>query len=432
MESGRIIAISEGSTVTFGQFWRHVHRVRWLLPDKAYLINVCEDRYLFCVALFSAALNQSKILLPPSQSTGIIQELTEQFSPLSIVCDRELEQITVGQCVLNHGLLEDSDHLEAIPETMQSVFDPKQIVAIAFTSGSTGKPRQHAVSWGVLTQCAQKAIQALKLDHQSLIMLSTTPPQHMFGLETSVIWPMMSGLIMINQRPFYPEDIRQLAQSLPYPVVLCSTPTHLRACMTSSGDWSNITAVISSTAPLAKELAVHIETRMNTRLYEIYGSTETLSFASRQPAHESAWTLYPDAGLKTNDNHTFLQTSYFQQPVELDDVYQILPEHRFNVLGRATDLIKIAGKRASLADLNQRLLKIQGIEDGCFIQMKSPGPDQRLGLIVVSNLTEQTIRDELKQYLDSVFLPRVIVYTNELPRNSVGKLLESELKLLLN
>jgi acyl-coenzyme A synthetase/AMP-(fatty) acid ligase len=121
-----------------------------------------------------------------------------------------------------------------------------------------------------------------------------------------------------------------------------------------------------------------------------------------------------------------------QQPVLLDDVFDIQSDGQFKVIGRATDLIKIGGKRASISELNQRLQAISGITDGCFYRMEHSDVDHRLGIIVVSEHQSETIISELRQHLDEVFLPRVVYYTKIIPRNSVGKLLNSELIKLIS
>jgi acyl-coenzyme A synthetase/AMP-(fatty) acid ligase len=263
-------------------------------------------------------------------------------------------------------------------------------------------------------------------------MLSTTPPQHMFGLETSVIWPYISNLVMVNQRPFYPEDIRLAVESMPYPVVLCSTPTHLRACVHSAGAWTNLAKIICSTAPLSAVLAKEVEDVMGADLHELYGSTETLSYASRRTSQQSVWTPYPGVKLEIQAKVTRLKATYLQQTVILDDVLELQPDDKFKVIGRATDLVKIGGKRASMTELNQRLQAIPGVVDGCFFRIEHLDTEQRLGAIVVSKLKAEIITTTLKQHLDEVFLPRHVYYTDKIPRNSMGKLSDLELKGLIS
>ncbi len=426
-----VFALCDGEVISYARFWQHVSAMSDLLPKQNYLINYCEDRYLFSVALFSAALNGITTLLPPSKSSGIVIELEDEYGPLCAISDQILSGFSIKQVIINLKLLEQQTSTPIPLKSSKIFLNPQQVMVIAFTSGSTGRPKAQLKHWGGFINCAQLAIQQLGLDNQQLAMLSTTPPQHMFGLETSVMWPYISKLVLVNQRPFYPEDIRQTVQSMPYPVVLCSTPTHLRACVRSAGEWKNLTVIISSTAPLSSALANEIEIVMGADVHELYGSTETLSYASRKTANQTVWTPYPGVKLKTQANATRLNTTYLQQPVLLDDVFDIQPNGQFKVIGRATDLVKIGGKRASLVELNQRLQAIPGITDGCFFRIEHAGADQRLGVVVVSNNKPEMIIAELKQHLDEVFLPRSVYYADSIPRNNLGKLQDAEIKSLI-
>jgi acyl-coenzyme A synthetase/AMP-(fatty) acid ligase len=427
-----VFAIYNGKSISYVRFWQHVSTMIALLPDQQYLVNYCEDRYLFSVTLFSAILKGSTTLLPPSKSSGIIVELEHEYGSLSAISDHKLSGFSIDQVVIHLELLEQQTDTTVLPENSNIRIDPQQVVVIAFTSGSTGRPKAQLKYWGDFIDCAQLAIQQLGLANQQLAMLSTTPPQHMFGLETSVIWPYISNLFMVNQRPFYPEDIRLAVQSMPYPVVLCSTPTHLRACVGSAGVWSNLATIICSTAPLSAALAKQVEDVMGADLHELYGSTETLSYASRKTSQQSVWTTYPGVKLESRTKGTWINTTYLPQTVLLDDVLELHPDGKFKVIGRATDLVKIGGKRASILELNQRLQTIPGVTDGCFFRIERLDAEQRLGAIVVSGLKAEIIITTLKQYLDEVFLPRHVYYTDKIPRNSMGKLLDSELKSLIS
>lgn len=427
-----IFALYDHEMVSYRHFWQHVFHYRSQLPNQRYILNYCEDRYLFCVALFSAFLNGSITLLPPSKSPGIIEELVREYGTLSAITDQPLSNIPIDQQFIHLNTLERASQTILNQTLIANALNAQKTMLIAFTSGSTGVPKPQQKTWGSFVDCAQRATHCLKLTNQPYAMLSTTPPQHMFGLETSVFWPYVSNLILINNRPFYPEDIRQAIQSLPYPVILCSTPSHLRACVSTPGVWSNLAGVISSTAPMPNQLAADIETIMGVELYELYGSTETLSYASRRPRHQEEWTPYADVVLTQHSNKTKISATFLQKPVALDDVFDIQKNGDFKLIGRAADLVKVAGKRSSIADLNIRLQAIPGIIDGCFFRIQRTETNQRLGIVVVSNHKPETIIQHLKRHLDEVFLPRVIYYSEKIPRNGVGKIVDIELKKLID
>jgi len=86
--------------------------------------------------------------------------------------------------------------------------------------------------------------------------------------------------------------------------------------------------------------------------------------------------------------------------------------------------IKIAGKRASLADLNRRLLEIEGVADGVFFLPEGgrAGTTRLACLVVAPTLEEPEVLAELRRKLVAAFLPRPLLRVDSLPRTATGKL----------
>jgi acyl-coenzyme A synthetase/AMP-(fatty) acid ligase len=127
------------------------------------------------------------------------------------------------------------------------------------------------------------------------------------------------------------------------------------------------------------------------------------------------------------NGQTALHAAHLTEAYTLQDSIEVLDQHQFKLLGRNADMIKIAGKRTTLAELNQRLQNIAGVEDGVFFLQT-----ERLNAIVVSSLSKTEIRDALRPYLDPVFLPRHIYFVQKLPRNETGKITKAALAHLIN
>src|SRR5690606_33217524 len=101
-------------------------------------------------------------------------------------------------------------------------------VALVFTSGSTGAPVPHVKRWGSLVQNVRAEAERLGIGAAHAV-LGTVPPQHMYGLESTVLMPLQSGAALHASHPFYPADICAALANLPCPRVLVTTPYHLRA-----------------------------------------------------------------------------------------------------------------------------------------------------------------------------------------------------------
>jgi len=387
------------------------------LEQVQYLINLCENRHLFTLGLFAGAMRGQVNLLPPARSSRVLEDLRARYPSSQVITDawisERMDEFPISSAPSLHA---------KIPAP-----DPEALQLIAFTSGSTGQPTAWKRSWAVMKLCASLALEALQLQGRPWAVVATTPPQHMYGLETSIVWPLCSDLSLTDRRPFYPEDIRRQVQASSLPVVLVSTPLHLKACLDSAGQWRNLAVIISSTAPLDPALAMALEEASGVPVLELYGSTETLSFAWRRPARQELWYSYRGVELACRENETLVTAPWLSQPVVLADRFEPAGENKYKALGRHSDLIKIAGKRHSLAELNRLLTSIDGIDDGCcFITRHG-----RVAALVVSRLDKSDIRRHLKPHLDEVFLPRPIHHVSHIPRNDSGKIIQAELQRLL-
>jgi acyl-coenzyme A synthetase/AMP-(fatty) acid ligase len=101
----------------------------------------------------------------------------------------------------------------------------------------------------------------------------------------------------------------------------------------------------------------------------------------------------------------------------------------FILHGTSYDLIKLAGKRTSLAALNATLARIHGVVDGTFYW---PHRHRKAGarltaFVVAPGLKASTIQAELRKRIDPLFLPRPLHLVEALPRNLTGKLPQERL-----
>jgi acyl-coenzyme A synthetase/AMP-(fatty) acid ligase len=241
----------------------------------------------------------------------------------------------------------------------------------------------------------------------------------MFGLQTTVLLPWAGNCSIVDARPFFPADIRLALESVPEPRALVSTPMHLRTCLSGERSLPALEFVLSATAPMPLDLAQAIEAQWSTEVLEIYGSTEAGTIGTRRTTQGDTWQLPPGATLEIAER-THYYATHLPQPLLLSDRLEHVEPHGFRLLGRATDQIKIAGKRATFAELTQALLAVPGVLDGVLFQ---PSDDTRTAALVVApDLPRAYILDELAKRIDAAFLPRPLVFVTALPRNEVGKL----------
>lgn len=407
--------------MTAGQFLAEVQALAAALPAGAHLLNACADRYHFAVALAASLLAGKVSLLPSTHTPEMIAQLRELTPDVFCLTDDRQCTVELPQIPYPDTAAAPRSDLWPAPQP-----EPQQIAARVFTSGSTGRPVPHPKSWGRLVASVRAAAQQLGLtDGRHHTLVATVPPQHMYGLESTVLLPLLSGNALWAGRPFYPADIVAALASVPAPRVLVSTPVHLRALLTAQSQLPEVELILSATAPLPRDIAGEVEQRFATRLLEIYGSTETGQLALRRTAETRAWQLWPGVSLEQREGQTWAQGGHLEQPTPLNDVIELLPDGSFLLHGRLTDLVNIAGKRSSLAYLDHQLHAVPGVLDGAFFQLQEEsqmGVTRVAAIAVAPGLSVQAVVEELRRRIDPVFLPRPLLLVEHLPRNSTGKL----------
>jgi acyl-coenzyme A synthetase/AMP-(fatty) acid ligase len=409
-----------------------VLKLAHLLPDYRYVINLCEDRYHFTVSFLAALITNQVTLLPPNRQPQVIADVAADYLDHYYLADREQTPLKPVHVVRLETETEPKHKVYPIP-----TLDHQQLACIAFTSGSTGKAKANEKSWGQLCSGTDIALQRFGLNRNPVHHIVTTvPPQHMYGLECSVLYPLLGQVAIFSGRPFFPEDIRTALASLPSPRALITTPIHLRACIKTGLEWPDIAFVISATAPLRTDLARQAEKQLSTSIVEIYGFTETGAVASRHTLDGSRWQLYDGMQFDfSNNTQIHIIGPQLPTPMPVQDLIKPISVTEFELLGRQTDQINIAGKRTSLSDLNHKLTAIPGVEDGVVFMPEESKADTvtRLSAFVVApELEIQQIQNALAAQIDVVFLPRPLLKVERLPRNETGKLPRTELIALFD
>ncbi len=432
-DPARPILWAQGRARSVAELMTDVERVAATLPSGTHLINLCERRDHFLIAYCAALLRGHTNLMPPSRAPEAVGDVQSGF-PGSYRCDdgsvvRALEsaagmQAPPAKAAGARAAGERAPRCDArVPTT--------HAAEIAFTSGSTGIPRGHLKRWGTLLGStrfnAARIRECLAPRHGRAApwIVATVPPQHMYGTETSILLPLAGGMAVHSARPLFPADVAAALADVPAPRVLVTTPVHLRALVASGLRFPEVGVVVSATAPLDGSLARAVEEALGATLLEMFGSTETCVIATRLTAREESWRLYPGVTLAPGPESAEVDAPWFDAPTTLQDVIELVPPDRFGVRGRNTDMIEVAGKRASLADLTRRLLAIAGVTDAVVFQPdEAPaGPVRRIAALVVApSLSAEAISAHLSRAVDPAFMPRPLVLVPALPRNELGKL----------
>lgn len=420
-DPGEAICHRDCQVVTVGQFLAQVAGLAARLPAAGHAVNLCADRYAALVAFAAALLRGHPTLLGarPGAAAPFLRMAAEHYAGAYVLADAPVPELDAVPL----PLLRVADAPGDGPAPPLLPIPAGRIAAIAFTSGSTGAPTAHAKPWGALVIGAAAAAERFGLragDGPPTGIVATVPAQHMYGFETTLMLPLRAAVAIHAGASFFPSDVHQALAAIPPRRLLVTTPLHLRVLLAEGRPPPQLAGVISATAPLSREMAEAVERDWAAPMLEIYGATEAGSVASRRSATEESWLPYPGTSVLPG---AAVVPGLGEVP--LGDALEPLADGRFRLLGRLADLVKLGGKRASLAALNHALLAIPGVEDGAFVAPADveSNPAARLTAYVVApGRTAAEILAQLRGRLDPAFLPRRLALVPALPRDALGKL----------
>ncbi len=445
-----IVIYQYDRVITLQQLMSDLYYLDQCIPQHHYLLNLYENRYYFLLGLLLGIKRQSVHLFPANVTQYTLTFLEKKYPDMLMINQENLacghiQFLDIEQLLQEkpNTFIDKNYHSFNSDFFAKNTFTKESI--IIFTSGSTGEPKPFVKKWQdfiVVAQQLAKRLKPLRTKKQAMV-LATVPAQHTYGLETSIIMPLVNAYSIYDTRPFFPVDIKKILLKQAQATILISTPIHIRACLKTQVALPFLHYALSATAPLEHDHAIQFEQNYDTPLHEIYGCTEVGVIALRQPSQTLRWQCLDDIcikerkTIKTEEQDCIVHTSRSIQNFILNDYITELKNNRFLLKGRKSDMINLAGKRTSLAYLNHHLLSIDSINDACFYQPeRADDRHQRLVVFIVleKNIQWQdiknTVHNTLKKKIDLIFLPRHYYLIEALPRNKTGKILNKNIKSL--
>ncbi len=421
-----------GQAISAGMFLAQAQALAEQLPPGR-PINLCQDRYHFALGLAAALLRGQTSLMPPNALAETLRQVPADGGPPYLLVDTDT-RTDAGLPTVRLSQLPEVPPASEVPQVSSDL----EAVCL-LTSGSTGAPQPHAKRWHTLVANigaeAERLAQMLNLPSlQGITLVATVPAQHSYGLESTVLLALLGGACFEAGRPFYPADIVDALHRVPEPRALVTTPFHLKTLLLAGLQPPQVALTLSATAPLSPQLAGQAEQALGGQLIEIYGCTEAGQVASRRTTAGETWQtlgalrISPSVG---PDGETYLVAGgHVLEPTALADVLDLQDSRHFKLLGRANDLIHVAGKRSSLAHLNFHLNRIEGVDDGAFWlpDEVAEGVVRPVAFVVAPTLNAAQIITALRAQLESVFVPRRVVLVEKLPREATGKLTVAALR----
>lgn len=427
-----IVADYRGRAISRALFLSHIFTVASAMPERGHILNLCSDRYTFSVGLFAAIVRNIATILPNSAAPEHVASVALQYEGLRVLGDRmstlllDLPFIDIEHLLLDAPL---SAH-SSVPMIAHD-----QVIAQVYTSGSTGTPKPHQKTFGrVRLNILAGAERFWRVTGGACSVVGTTPIRHMYGLESSVLLPILGGGRICGATPFFPADVAHCLEQMPAPRMLVSTPYHLRKLIESDTPLPPVAAVLSATAPLAEDLARLITRKLLCPVLEIYGSTETGQLATRMPVNDPTWETLAGVELKIESDDTWAHGDVYESPQLLNDFVELLTPTHFKLIDRRANIINVAGKRNTLSCLNAAIAQLPGVIDAEFFIPKQPADtdiQRPAAFVVAPGVAAADLLATLRAQIDPVFLPRPLIFVDALPRDGNGKLQAAAMQAMI-
>lgn len=378
------------------------------------VVVACTDRYRLAVAIHAAWAAGHSVVFPPNLQPQTMETVIAGARAVLHDRDRAPSGLDV------RALLGTAAPGGALP------LPPPERLSLTFmTSGSTGAHQRWPRTVDRALSEMDLCVGLLEVRRGDRVM-ATVPAQHIYGMMYGVFLPLRAGAVMVRTDALHGSAVA--AELERHRVsMLVSVPAHLATLACEERAPAGV-RVLSAGAPLPAAVEDALRARHGWRVREVYGSTETGGVAVRDVGEE-AWRPYPEVTVTVDEEGGLLVDSPWidpagPRPFPIPDRIELRPGGRFVLLGRRDGVVKVAGKRVALRELEERLLAVPGIRDAAAVAQPSPGlRGTEIWLAVAADgLGPARVREILAAWLDPVAIPRRIRVVPALPREATGKL----------
>jgi acyl-CoA synthetase (AMP-forming)/AMP-acid ligase II len=477
---GAAAVIDELGTVTFGEMDRRTNSLARGLAGYGVregdgVAIMCRNHRWFVEASIACSkLGAHAIYLNTAFAAPQVTQVVEREAPAGVIYDEEFAAV-VGEAVRGRaGFVAWRDgpgggshpSLEELAATRAAGPLPPPSApgrTVILTSGTTGAPKGANRASPSSLGPAAALLSAIPLHARENTMIAA-PLFHSWGFAHMVLSTALSSTLVLRRR-FDPQDtLRAVTEHratalIVVPVMLqrileCS-PETLRA-----HDTSSLRVIAASGSALPGPLAQRVMDTFGDKLYNLYGSTEVAwaSIASPQdlraapgtagrPPRGTVVKILDQDSRETPPGHSgriFVGSEMLFEGytggedkarvgalMSTGDVGHFDAQGRLFVDGRDDDMIVSGGENVFPSEVEDLLAGVSGVTEVAVIGVADEEFGQRLRAYVVlepgAQLGESDLQQHVRGNLARFKVPREIVFVDELPRNSTGKILKRDL-----
>ena len=388
----------------------------------------------------------------------------ESLNGLSTLCERRGVGTLLTLDAHDEGTLVEASR--GLPDRFDTVArEPGDLAALLYTSGTTGKPKGAMLTHANLFSNAQ-VLHAAWGFRTGDVLLHMLPIFHTHGLFVACHTSLLNGSPMIFCPRF---DAVEACRLLPRATVFMGVPTFYVRLLREAGfvarQCANMRLFVSGSAPLLEQTFEEFRERTGHTILERYGMTECgMSTSNPLDDERRAGTVglpLPGVDLRVvGDDGTPVApgevghiefkgpnvfSGYWRMPDKTaeeftadgyfrsGDLGRTDEDGYVTIVGRGKDLVITGGFNVYPKEVELLIDKIDGVMESAVIGLPHPDFGEQVTAVVVREAgaagpSERSVIEALKHELAGYKVPKQVFFTEELPRNSMGKVRKSVLR----
>ncbi len=341
---------------------------------------------------------------------------------------------------------------------------PEDLAAILYTSGTTGRSKGAMLSHDNLASNARVLVQHWRFTARD-VLIHALPVFHTHGLFVATNTVLASGGSML----FLPRlDPKKILELMPRATAMMGVPTFYTRLLKEPGltreASSSIRLFVSGSAPLLAETHREWQARTGHAILERYGMTETnMSTSNPYEGDRVAGTVgfpLPGVDLRVVDPETGTALGsdkvgmievkgpnvfkgYWRMPEKTaaefkadgffitGDLGKVDPRGYVHIVGRGKDLIISGGFNVYPKEVETEIDALPGVVESAVIGLPHADFGEAVTAVVVGGQNapaEAAIVADLEGRLAKFKCPKRVLFVDELPRNTMGKVQKNVLR----
>jgi len=472
--------LEDGSTISYDEMNARAAQMANLMvslgAETGDRVAVQVEKSTESVMLYLACLRAGLIYLPLNFAYTVaeVDYFLGDATPAIVVCDPE-RQVDIkvkaaaagakvvltldenGQGSLVDQAASHSDSFNTVPRAADD------IAAILYTSGTTGRSKGAMLTHDNLSSNAL-TLERIWQWREGDVLLHALPIFHVHGLFVA-----LHGIFLVGGKSIFLSkfDADKVMENLPRSTVLTGVPTFYTRLLANPDfgkeHCKNMRLFMAGSAPLLEETFNEFSKRTGHTILERYGMTETgMTCSNPYDGDRIAGLVGPEmpdtVGRVADDDGNELPDGeigvlevkgrnvfkgYWQMPEKTEaefredgyfitgDMAKREPNGYIRIVGRSKDLIISGGFNVYPKEIEACLDNHDAVLESAVVAK----PDTDFGEVAIAyvvrtseSASEEDLRAYAREQLANFKVPKEVIFLDELPRNTMGKVQKNQLR----